>query len=403
MTLNIVSILDADNYISANFYKQTIEDLSLKISNYTVINIHLLLNKKNNFKEESIENRKYFFNCYTFTPKTYFELYKFLKKKKFLIHHCIPNNFDFFWINFILKISSCKLFVISDLGYNPENFNYFKKTIFYKIKIFFLLRLEYYLIRVLILLFILPKINFFFEASSFVINSIKNGISYKIEKIFPFFKISYYMQIIKINSKHYKIKNPEVSNVCNEYIIFIDGMLFDHKDVISREGIASNYLREKYFNKINYILMTLSNLYQKKIIICLHPKNNISEKRGDFANLQCVKFRTEEFINKSFIVLFHEGSSVVQAILLKKKILCLKGSILGDYINQRCSLYINNPGLESCEIEEFNLFEEKKIEFLNKLENRTKYFDKYITDNIVFDKTLLGIDQVIGYLKKQII
>ena len=78
--------------------------------------------------------------------------------------------------------------MISDLGYNPENYNYYKRNFIKKIKIFFLFRFRYYLIRILIILNLVPKINFFFEASSFVIKSIKNSFSYKFDKIFPFLK-----------------------------------------------------------------------------------------------------------------------------------------------------------------------------------------------------------------------
>ena len=38
-----------------------------------------------------------------------------------------------------------------------------------------------------------------------------------------------------------------------------------------------------------------------------------------FSNLECVKYKTEYYIDKAFIVVFHESSSITQAISLKKK------------------------------------------------------------------------------------
>lgn len=391
MNLNIASIIDLNNPLSSNFNKETITNLSSRVDNYFLINIGTLINGK---KESQMDT---FLNCRVFSPLTYFQLYKFLRRKKILIHYCISNSFKNFFINFILNITSCKLFMISDLGYNPENYNYYKRNFIKKIKIFFLFRFRYYLIRILIILNLVPKINFFFEASSFVIKSIKNSFSYKFDKIFPFFKISYYKKVIKINSKHYKKINPK--NITEDYIVFIDGALMDHKDVTLREGEFSEKIKKNYFNNINRILKVMSKIFKKKIIICLHPKNEHSIKRNDFSNLECVKYKTEYYINKAFIVVFHESSSITQAISLKKKIISLTGINLGNYINKRCQLYIDDLNLVNFNIEEFDLQEGGGLELLEKLEHSLKYYDNYIKDNIAFDETVLGIDQVILYLK----
>ena len=50
-------------------------------------------------------------------------------------------------------------------------------------------------------------------------------------------------------------------------------------------------------------------------------------------------------------------------------------------------------------IEEFELQEGGGLKLLEKLEYSLKYYDNYIKDNIAFDETVLGIDQVILYLK----
>ncbi len=396
MHLNIISILDPGSSMSANPYIQTIENLSLKISNYTIINIHLLLTKKNNYKEACTENSKNFQNYNTFTPKSYYELYKFLKKKKFIIHHCIPNNFEFFLVNFILRISSCKLFVISNVGYNPENFNYFNKNFLQKFRIFFKLRAKYYFFRLFVLINAFPKIDYFFESSGHIINSINNGLSKKINKIFPYFDFSYYKKVIQINSKHY---NPSSKKKFEDFIVFLDGMTLDHMDVIIREG-KPNYIRRlKYFKNLNKILKTFAKIYNKKIIICLHPSNPISIK-NDFPGLKCVKFETEKYINKAFLVLFHESSSMIQAIMLKKKIISLQGKILGDYISQRCLLYSKPLGLKKITLDNIDDLKYKNISIkkLNKIAKNN--YNKYINENLVQDYSKTGIDQVVNYLRK---
>lgn len=315
MSLKVVSILDLSTPITLNFYGQTVKDFYSRIDDYLIINIGRLKNPtlKNVQYDASLEK----FKIKIFTPSSYSELFNFIKSKKFLVHHCIPNNLDNFLINFFLKITSKKLFIISDLGYNPQSSIDINKNLFQSIKFFIKSKIEYYLIRILILFSILPKIDFFFEASGHVINSINKGISSRLEKIIPFLKLSYYKKVIKINSKFYKKQN--LDNLTEEYIVFLDGMLFDHEDVIMREGKSFQINRKKYYENINKILNQLSNIYKKPAIICLHPKNNFSIKKNDFPNLKCVKFQTEDYVKKAFIILFHEGSSIIQAILLKKK------------------------------------------------------------------------------------
>ena len=71
MNLNIASIIDLNNPLSSNFYKETITNLSSRVDNYFLINIGTLINGK---KEAQMDT---FLNCRVFSPLTYFQLYKF--------------------------------------------------------------------------------------------------------------------------------------------------------------------------------------------------------------------------------------------------------------------------------------------------------------------------------------
>ena len=111
--------------------------------------------------------------------------------------YCIHNSLKYFSINYLITKLKIKKFIVSNLGYNPENFNYLNKNLFEKIQIFFKIRFRYYFFRILVLLNVLPKIDFFFEASNFIIKSIENGWSKKIQNIIPWINLSYYKKIIK--------------------------------------------------------------------------------------------------------------------------------------------------------------------------------------------------------------
>ena len=254
-------------------------------------------------------------------PNNINELKNIITINNFTLMYCITNCLKYFFINFLINRLKTEIFIISNLGYNPENFNYEKRNFFQKLKIFFNIRLNYYNIRILVLFNILPKVDYFFESSSYVIDSINNGLSKKIQKNIPWLNFSYYKNLIKINSRFHDNLLNNRFEVSEEYIVFIDGFIFDHKDRIMRDGKIIISDRKKYYQDLNNLLYNLQNMYKKKIIICLHPQNNISIKNKDFENFECVKYKTEEFISKSFITLYHEGSSILQAIIQKKKLL----------------------------------------------------------------------------------
>ena len=256
-----------------------------------------------------------------YRPNNISELKKFLAKEKCTVWFLLHYSLEYFLINFLINKLKVKIFIISNLGYNPENFNYEKKTFLQKIKIFLNIRLNYYNMRVLVLLNILPKIDYFFESSAYVINSINNGLSKKIQEKIPWLNFSYYKNLVKINSKFHDDLFNNRFEVSEEYIVFIDGFIFDHNDRIMRDGkvIISN--RKKYYQDVNNLLRNLQIMYGKKVIVCLHPQNDTSIKNKDFEDFECVKYKTEEFVSKAFIVLYHEGSSVLQAIIQKKRLL----------------------------------------------------------------------------------
>ena len=384
-------IIDLSEENAFEFNKNTFYDFAKELDSINFIDVSKILKLNQKTNTSSLDKR-----FIIHQPINILELKKMMLKNNSVFMYCINTDSKYFFINFLLARYKVKKFIVSNLGYNPENFNYFNKNFFQKIEIFRQVRLKYYFVRLLVFLNILPKIDFFFESSSFVINSINNGMSKKILKYFPKLNLSYYLNTIKINSRHYDSLIENRYENSEEYIVFIDGMVIDHKDTVMR-GKISNENRQKYFLYINKFLSDLKKLYNKEVIICLHPKNDFSIAEKDFKDFKCVKFETEKFVSRAFLTVFHEGSNIVQAILLKKKIINLYGKLLGDHVNKRCELYSSMFGLKRFDFENYDLIDKNiLIEDLNKI---THGYDKYIVDNIVFDKSQKGIDQIINYLK----
>ena len=385
-------IIDISKKNSLSLLDKKINIFSKYLGKIDVIDVNKITNSKKNI---ICNNNK----INLLRPNNINELKKILSKKNYVLYYCIGTTFEYFKVNYLLSRIKIKKFVISDLGYNPKNFNYYKRNFYQKIKIFINIRAEYYVKRILILMNIYPRIDFFFESSQYVINSINNGISKKILRSLPFIDFSYYKNVIKINSKHVQDKKTKISE---DYIVLIDSGGFDHKDVIFREGKPKPAKRRLYYKNLNLLIKNLQDTYGKKVIICLHPKNNYSLKRKDYKNFKCVKYKTEYYIAKSFLVLVEQGSSIIQAIYLKKKILSLQGDILGNYINERAKLYSIALGLEVFDICNLNFkkFNQGKSNFIKKLELKTKKYNHYIKMNISNNKPILGVEQVLMYLKK---
>ena len=71
----------------------------------------------------------------------------------------------------------------------------------------------------------------------------------------------------------------------NRYICFIDSY-FEHQDRIRREGKIDLYKRKKYYDYLNNLFIYLNKIFKKKIIICIHPKNDDKYFKKNLRNLK---------------------------------------------------------------------------------------------------------------------
>ena len=391
MINKISIIIDLSDRNTFEFNKNFFSLISQRLGKIDLVDVSKILKLDKTFK---IKNEKLIVK----QPNNYNELKEIFSDDKLILMYCINNQFKYFYINFLLARLKVKKFIVSDLGYNPEHFNYKDQSIIQKIIFFFRQRFGYYIIRFLSLINILPRIDYFFESSSFVLNSINKSISLRLKKKISFMDFSYYKNVIKINSRHYNlVDQPEINE---DYIVFIDGMLFDHRDTIIRNGKSSIGTRKAYHDYIVDILSKLEATYKKKIIVCLHPSNNLALINNDYGKFKCVKYETDEFIKKAFIIVFHESSSITQGIMLKKRIICLGGKILGPFINNRCNLYAKPLKLKKFDLENFHIENDKKL--IEDLDNSIKNYDNYINQNIITKKSILGVDQILQFFKKEL-
>ena len=93
-------------------------------------------------------------------------------------------------------------------------------------------------------------------------------------------------------------------------------------------------------------------------------------KKKYFHNLEVVQYQTTENIYKAFLVLFIESSAIVDAILLKKRILTLISNFSGKNVINHVLRWVKRVGFLSFNIEDEIKIDKNKL--LSKIDDAKK-------------------------------
>ena len=281
-------------------------------------------------------------------------------------------------------------YINNKIYFSKKNKNFFFNSIIYFIRS----KLSYYIFRILTILNIFPKIDLYFESSKLIIQAINSGLSRKFENYFPSTKFAYFRKTLPINSRSYDQNQHQKKT--EKYISFIDSN-FCAIDRINREGRISLEVRKKYYLNLKKLLIHLKKIFKKKIIICVHPNTKDRLFFSIFKGLKIQKYQTSNIISKSFLVLFHESSAIMDAIILKKKIISVDSCLLGNYLKKRNNTYKSHFGLYSINLDE-DIIDKSKI--LKKLKYSPKKLLNYIKNNLQIDGSKTGDKKIIETLNK---
>jgi len=388
-------------HVQESLYKK----ISKTFDEFFIINLsHFVLFKKKILYQNKYANNVLPHNFKVITPVNEYELNKFLIDKNLVAFMGFAKTLSNFKIQFLIKKYNIRLISLQNLGafgnlYLGTRFSGNKKT---KILRYYYFRLRkiftYLLLKILIFLNVFSRIDIYFESIKTVVDNCNNSLGKKIEKIFPFLKICYFEKAIRINSRSFDLLSKSKSDLSEEKIVFIDSN-FDHGDIIVREGRFGEKMRLKYFTQLNQFLLELSNIFNKKITICLHPSTDVDTYKKYLGTFEICKYQTSENIRQAFIAVFHDSTIIADAIFLKKKIISLKSNILGEYMIDRIEYYQRLLGLFSYSLEEKRKLNKNLL--LTTLEKITKNYDHYIKENIMVDDHTLGEDKIINTVKKE--
>ena len=333
-------------------------------------------------------------NVEIFCPNTINDFENFIIDKEIIAINHIGRFLSDLKIHFLLKKYQIKLVQIYNGGFFNTGLtftNTFWKNLIFKINKNF----SHKLVVLLSNLKLVPKIQIRFTSSAKIVEIINNSI---VKKILYNLKLLYAKEFVLINSNSFDIFKNIKMEVSEEKIVLLDANLNDN-EVTAISGNLDKKKIEKHYYHLNKLINNLSVMYKKEIVICIPPNDNLELKKKYFPNLKVVKYESRKNIYKAFLVFFFDTSAIVDALLLKKRILCI--------ISNFAPAQFTNGGLHfvnEAELLKINIEEEIKIskdKFLSKLDDAKNNYANYINSYIAPDGNNLGYEKIIKILKER--
>ena len=327
-------------------------------------------------------------------PRNIKDFEDFIFDKEIIAINDFGRFFSDLKIHFLLAKYRIKQVQIHNIGFFNTNIK-LEKSFWLNLKYKLNKNFSHKLIVLLSNLKLVPKIQIKFTSSTEIIEMIKNSF---IKKILYNLKLFYAKELVPINSSSFDIFKKIKMEVNEEKIVLLDANFYG-SEYIATSGNPDKKKITKHYYCLNKLINNLSAMYKKKIVICIHPLDNLENKKKYFPNLNVVQYKSRENIYKAFLVLFFDTSAIVDAILLKKKILCLISNFTPENITNFGLDYVNRAGLLKINIEEEIMINKDK--FLSKLDDATDNYSNYIKSYITPDGNNLGYEKIIRILKER--
>ena len=297
--------------------------------------------------------------------------------KILLLINSIGKTFSELYLHYLLSSKNINQVIISNISNNETTIqtnNLKSKIIFYLGKI-----LPSKIISFLRMINVYSKIYIRFECNKKLLEHFKRS------KI----KISY-QKIIGVNNRSYDELKFSKLKKSNDYIVLLDANLNHKEDVIFRGKVDLDDEIQHYEN-LNKLLEKLQNLYDKEVIICIHPQYDLEKTKKNFPKYEVFKFRTREMIYKAHLVLFFDTTAIMDAYFLNKKIISLKTNIQFTTDVTRYNKEFGTPIIDI--IKEFDFTKKNLDEDLIKASSSQKDF---IKTYIQADGENIGIDKILN-------
>ena len=364
----------------------------LKQKNNTYNKRDFFINKKNSkfiIKNKKLKLPK---NIEFFNPQNVKEFKNFMQDKNIIAINSFGRTFNDLKIHFLFKYFNIKQVQISDTGnLQGEPFLIKKYNIFAWFNKFNH-NFGHIITVALSNLGLVPKIDIRFISGKKTFDFLKKNSLFKRLNFF------YCKKHILINSKsydHLASNNPKVSE---DKIVLLD-LMFNHPELIQMGSTPKSNIVKEFYNKTNKLLKLLEKNYKKKVVICVHPKDDLNNKKKIFNKFKVVKYETQKNIIESFIVLFFNTAAIVDAILLNKKIILLESNLMDKNSLRFGGDYHKKAGIFKINLDNYE-FKNKKT-LLNHLNKSKIHQLSYVQSYLTPDANNLGFEKIIKTIKNR--
>ena len=387
----ILCILVKFEILEQFFYQKKIflDQILNHFKNLYFIDISFLYGSKKKYDLKKFKKKNFIF----ISPKTTEDFINFSNNKKITAIINTGRSWDSLKLFFLLRKVNYNLIQISNIG-NAQGTEYKNYKSFLKQNISKTLPHKLYLF--FSFFNVIPKIDIKFVSNKKYYNSFRNNSFLK--KGMNIFTTK---KIILVNSLAYDELLISKNKINKKYIVMLNTNI-NHKDAIKFSGRLS---KKKVFEsnlKLKIFLQNISKEFKKKVVICLHPSSDLNKEKKFFNNFKVVKFQTKKFIKQAWLVFLYETSSVVDAIILNKKIINLENSAMGqNWINQS-NQYPKKIGISKLNIdkEDNEKFKNLILKVVKKKNNPIKY-NNFVKNNLCADKkNIMGSTKILKIIKK---
>lgn len=128
----------------------------------------------------------------------------------------------------------------------------------------------------------------------------------------------HFFQIHSLKYDEFLKTNDSIRLIEGKYILFLDAGLAHHP---SHEGAKNAVKKQEYLKEINAFFERIEKKFSMPVIVASHPKSNYN--KNDFNGRKIILYKTSDLIKYADIILAHYTTSLIEAVLQKKRIVFL--------------------------------------------------------------------------------
>jgi hypothetical protein len=338
-------------------------------------------------------------NFILFNPKNLKEFSDFLNDKELIIINHINKHFFDLKIQMLIKKYKFKQIQISNLGVEgavpqttSKEFKHFFKTM-----LFYLNQQLFNKITVLLTNFgIVPKLDVRFFSNLKHLDNIKKN---KFKNFLHKKKFLWAKEIKLVNSMAYDIFLENKLQITDKYIVHLDAGLNIRHEVELR-GLWPKDKVIKHYYYLEKFLKRLSKEFGKEVIVTIHPGYDLQEHQHYLKNFKVLKYKTTEYIYKSFMITSFESSAITDGILLKKKILGLHSDFMSENEIFHSHAMARNVGYTILNTKKDYNFNKEKL-LLEMKQNVISNYENYISKYHCFKPNISGSQEIVDTIKER--